>query len=178
MVVQINYNGAAGDFSWIVPMQNVPVEGSFDTFPQFAMQALDANTSPRIFLETNCENARFEADSGPLPSATGSDPNVKDNVTVHQQEQVGPFDVVVVESDSADDLVMWLRANGYRVTNPMLPYIENYVASQMKFLALKLQPTAKVSQIAPFQMTLPGTSPGVPLKMTALAAEPLSLIHI
>jgi hypothetical protein len=42
----------------------------------------------------------------------------------------------------------------------------------MKFLALKLQKDAETTDIQPFQFDLPGTSPSIPLRMTALAAEP------
>ena len=54
----------------------------------------------------------------------------------------------------------------------MEPYIAEYAAAGMKFLALRLTNDSKVSDITPFRMTLPGTSPTIPLKMTALAAEP------
>lgn len=164
MIVQISYQGAASDFAWVVPLADVPVDGSLDTFPQFALQALDANSSPQVFGGGWCFDAA--ADGGGPPEAREGE------VTVHVREEVGPYDVAVIESDSSDALITWLRDNEFRVTTPMEPYIADYAESGMKFLALRLQPESKVSDIAPFKMTLPGTSPSVPLKMTALAAEP------
>ncbi|MCA9614442.1 MAG: DUF2330 domain-containing protein [Sandaracinus sp.] len=165
MIVQIAFQGNAADFAWVVPLGNVPVEGSLDTFPQLALSALDANTGPQIYQGGGC----FEADA-----AAGAPSSREDDggVTVHVREEVGPYDVAVIESDDPSALVEWLRENGFRVTTPMEPYIAEYTAAGMKFLALRMQPDRKVSEIQPFRMTLPGTSPVLPLRMTALAAEP------
>jgi MYXO-CTERM domain-containing protein len=54
----------------------------------------------------------------------------------------------------------------------MEPYIERYTSEGLKFLALKLLDTADVKDLSPFRFTLPGTTPTIPLRMTALAAEP------
>jgi hypothetical protein len=54
----------------------------------------------------------------------------------------------------------------------MAPYVARYTEEGMKFLALKLQDTADVKDLKPFRFTLPGTAPSIPLRMTALAAEP------
>ena len=164
MIVQIGFQGNASEFAWIVPLGSVPVEGSLGTFPQAAITALDANSSPQVYGGGGC--LEFDAAAGP-PSADERGP-----VTVHTREVVGPYDVAVIESTDPDALVAWLRDNSFRVTNPMQPYIADYTAAGMKFLALRLTNEAKVSDIEPFRMTLPGTSPVVPLKMTALAAEP------
>ena len=165
MIVQISFQGRASDFAWVVPLGNVPVEGSLDTFPQGALTALDANSSPQVWGGGGCF----------LDAAAGGPPGAREDdgeVTVHVREEVGPYDVAVVESENPAALIEWLRDNEFRVTAPMEPYIAEYTTRRMKFLALRLQNDAKVSDIAPFKMTLPGTSPSVPLKMTALAAEP------
>ncbi len=149
----------------MVPLGSVPVEGSLDTFPQLALSALDANTGPQLWQAGDC----FDA------AAEGGPPSVRDDdggVTVHVREEVGPYDVAVIESEDPNALVLWLRENGFRVTTPMEPYIAEYTSEGLKFLALRLQPDAKVNEIQPFRMTLPGTSPVLPLRMTALAAEP------
>ncbi|MEM9071241.1 MAG: DUF2330 domain-containing protein [Myxococcota bacterium] len=166
MIVQIAFQGDAADFAWVVPLADVPVDGSLDTFPQGALTALDANSSPQIFPGGDCF---LDASA---PSAGGRGAEDDGEVTVHIREEVGPYDVAVVESEDPNALVEWLRENSFRVTAPMEPYISEYTAEGMKFLALRLQPERKVGEIAPFRMTLPGTSPVVPLKMTALAAEP------
>jgi len=167
MIVQINYQGDAASFAWVVPLANVPVEGSLDTFPQAALYALAANSSPVVYPDWGgCAFEDADAAGGPAPAGRDGE------VTVHLREEVGPYDVAVIESENPDALTEWLRENEYRITAPMEPYIRDYVEGGMKFLALRLSPESKVSQISPFRMRLPGTSPVIPLKMTALAAEP------
>jgi hypothetical protein len=93
-------------------------------------------------------------------------------VTVHIRAEVGDYSVAVIESEDPAALIDWLRAEGYRVTPPMEPYIERYTKEGLEFLALKLLDTADVSDLKPFRFTLSGTTPTIPLRMTALAAEP------
>jgi hypothetical protein len=91
---------------------------------------------------------------------------------VYVHAEVGPYEAVVVGSNDATALVTWLRERGYRITPAMDPYVARYIEEGMKFLALKLRDTATVQDLKPFQFTLPGTAPSIPLRMTALAAEP------
>ena len=169
MIVQIAYEGDADDFAWVVPLGQAPLEGSLDAdFPQGALTALDANTSPQLFPNGGCF-AELDASAGPPRNAAD------DGVTVLIREVVGPYDVAVIESDDPAALVAWLRRNEFRVTEAMAPYIEEYTldeSADFKFLALRLTSEADTKDISPFRMTLPGTAPVVPLKMTALAAEP------
>ncbi|MEM1414322.1 MAG: DUF2330 domain-containing protein [Myxococcota bacterium] len=171
MIVQIAYEGDADDFAWIVPLGQAPFDGSLDAdFPQGALTALDANTSPQLWPNGGC--FFLEADAGAGPPSGGRD---DDGVTIIIEETVGPYDVVVLESEDPQRLVQWLRDNEFRVTDPMTPYIQEYTldpGTDFKFLALKLTSGADTKDITPFKMTLPGTAPVVPLKMTALAAEP------
>lgn len=171
MVVQIAYAGGDDDFSWVLPLGAVPDAGSLEVFPQLALTSLAANTGPIFNMPPECWNY-FEGDAtaggGGLapPSAEDGD------VTVHLREEVGPYDVAVVESTDSAALVDWLRTNGYRITAPMEPYISTYTSEGMKFLALKLLPAADTSQIQPLKLTLPGQAPVVPVRLTAIAAEP------
>jgi MYXO-CTERM domain-containing protein len=164
MIVQIAFQGNAVDFAWIVPLGAVPE--SLGTFPEAAMTALDANSAPQVW-GGGC-GWELDASAGPPSGGPGRD----GEVIVHTREVVGPYDTAVIESTNPDALVEWLRTNEFRVTSPMEPYIADYTAAGMKFLALRLTNESKVGDIEPFRMTLPGTSPVVPLKMTALAAEP------
>lgn len=170
MIVQISYAGSAADFAWVLPLGEVPAVESLDTFPQLALTGLDAQTGPSFQWPEDCYGYLAEADaSGPPRAGAGGS---EGGVTVHIRETVGPFDVAVIESTDPSALVTWLRDNSFRVTPAMEPYIGIYTAEGMKFLALRLQPGAEVTDIEPFRFTLPGTSPSVPLRMTALAAEP------
>jgi hypothetical protein len=173
MTTQISYNGRAEDFAWILPLHEVPDVQSLAVFPQGALNALDSNSGP-IFQQPNDEACNrlvnlSAPQSARLPTSGPSQP---DPVTVFVRAEVGPYDAAVVGSESPTELVRWLRAEGYRITPVMEPYVARYTEEGMKFLALKLLETADVQDLKPFRFTLPGTAPSVPLRMTALAAEP------
>jgi hypothetical protein len=171
MTTQITYEGDAADFAWVLPLGEVPLEGSLAVFHQDALDALDNGTFP-IFMPplnglcylngTYCSGCN--RDSQVRPGDLG--------VTVHVRAEVGEYDVAVIESPDPAALITWLRREGYRITPAMHPYIEKYTREGLKFLALKLLETANVNALRPFRFSLPGTTPTIPLRMTALAAEP------
>lgn len=169
MTTQIAYNGAAEDFAWVLPLAAVPDPDSLAVFSQRALTALDAGTGP--VFDQPC----FAPEAGSDGGAAGGDGG--GGVTVHVRAEVGDYDVAVIESSDPAALIEWLRAEDYRVTEPMQPYIELYTSEGMKFLALKLLETADVKDLKPFRFTLPGNVASIPLRMTSLAAEPeMSLV--
>lgn len=170
MIVQIAYQGAAPDFAWVLPLADVPSVESLDTFPQLALTALDANTGPRFQMPDDCFLFELDASAGGPTRAENEDGD--DGVDVLIREEVGPYDVAVIASEDPEALVEWLRVEDFRVAPAMRPYIRLYTEMGQKFLALKLQADAVVSDIQPFRFTLPGTTPSIPLRMTAIAAEP------
>lgn len=169
MTTQISYNGAAEDFAWVLPLFEVPDPDSLAVFPQRALTGLDAATGP-IFYPP-CGYPEAAAGGG------GDQEDGGGGVTVHIRAEVGDYEVAVIESTDPAALIDWLRAEDYRVTEPMEPYIELYTNESMKFLALKLLETADVKDLKPFRFTMPGNAPSIPLRMTSLAAEPeMSLV--
>ncbi|WP_437276515.1 DUF2330 domain-containing protein [Sorangium sp. So ce375] len=170
MVTQIQYAGAAPDFAWVVPLAEVPAVESLAVFPQLALTALDTATGPQFQWpdDPGCSPPIFAPTAG---GATGGGVDDGD-VTVHIREEVGPYDVAVIESTDPTALIAWLRDNNFRVNDAMAPYIRTYTSEGMKFLALRLQPDAEVSDIQPFRFTLPSGSPSIPIRLTAVAAEP------
>lgn len=175
MTSQIAFAGEAEDFAWILPLAAVPAVESLSVVPQRALDALDAQSGPQFLLPDDpacsdyrgCPNC---AGGAPLPQA--QDDSAESPVDVYVQTTVGEYDVAVVGSEDPAALIQWLRDNNYRVTPPMEPYIELYTSEGLRFLALKLLPEADVNQLSAFRFTLPGTTPSIPLRMTALAAEP------
>jgi hypothetical protein len=173
MTTQISFTGDAADFAWVLPLSDVPLADSLAVYHQQALNALDANSGP-VFVPPDdpacysCFGCEFAVPAaGPADNADGGP-----SVTVFIRQEVGDYDVAVIESEDPAALVAWLRAEGYRITAPMEPYVERYTSEGLKFLALKLVAGADVQDLRPFRFTLPGTAPTIPLRMTALAAEP------
>jgi len=174
MTTQISFSGRAEDFAWVLPLSEVPALESLAVFSQKALTALDGNSGP-VFNPPDdpaCyNNLRYPVANAASPTAD-DDEAAPPPVTVYIRAEVGPYDAAVVGSEDPTELVRWLREAGYRITPAMEPYVARYTEEGMKFLALKLQDTAEVKDLKPFRFTLPGTAPSVPLRMTALAAEP------
>lgn len=166
--VQIEYTGSAPDFSWILPLpEAIDVESV--QVPEDAMAAfreLEVATDP-VFIppelpECVLRQPVVERMVAAAPAA----------VTVFASGEVGPYGFDVVGSEDPDALVTWLRENSYRVTEPMEPLIDLYVDEEFVFLAMKLRPDQGAQDVEPVRVTYPSERPMIPLRLTAVAANP------
>jgi MYXO-CTERM domain-containing protein len=174
VTVEIAYSGDPDKFSWIVPVSETPSEMS--VAPPSALRILDTATNVQIVPPpTTCsqENRDFAP-----PFASGEDSfaaedgDANGGVNVEDLPVVGPYDPEVISSDDPDALIEWLEENEYLITDEMKPYIEDYVAAGYKFMGVKLIPDAGVTDISPLKWTCPEGDPLIPIKLTAVAAEP------
>ena len=153
--VQIEYTGSAPDFSWILPL------------PEDAMAAfseLEVATDP-VFIPPPLPECVINA---PIMMAMA----LQASVEVFASGEVGPYGFDVVGSDDPDALVTWLRENSYLVTEAMEPLIDLYVEEGFVFLAMKLRPGQGVQDVEPVKVTYPSSGPMIPLRLTAVAANP------
>lgn len=156
-IVGINYEGAADDFSWVVPVPSPP---ELDVAPVNALNVLQNTTNPRFNPPPNyCGGVIW--DNGGRGGGGGD---------YLQQGNVGPYDYAIIASDNPSEMIEWLRDNGYRVTEDMEPIIAEYVIEGMYFLAMKLSNDAEVGDIQPVKMTYISDKPTIPLRLTAVAA--------
>jgi hypothetical protein len=166
MIVQISYQGKAEDFAWLLPLAEPPKESDLAVFPQRALTALDAQTG--VSVNSGC--------IATAASAPGANQAVDDAehgaVDVYVRTQIGNYAVVVIGSKDAQATADWLKDNDFRISEAMLGFIKLYTAEGMKFLALKLLPDKTANDITPFKLTLAGESPSIPLRLSAVAAEP------
>ncbi|HEX2879645.1 MAG TPA: DUF2330 domain-containing protein [Polyangiaceae bacterium] len=164
--VNIQYAGERDSFAWIVPVPSPPELGEF---PQGVFNAIDVATQPRYFSN----QCFFGADNAGAPTASpGSNEGGSPGVTIINRQQVGAFDTVTLEGDTAEVLIEWLQMNDYRITTKMQPFIQEYIDDGMMFVAMKLLPDAQVADIAPISMTYQGDRPMIPIRLTTVAAQP------
>ena len=169
--IQIQYTGSAPDFSWILPIP-VPIAAEDIEAPEDAMTAfteLETLTNPTfippVFPDCAMVVMSAEADDGAIPAEAGG-------VTVFATGEVGPFGFNVIGSDDPAALITWLRTNQYTVTEQMEPLIDVYVAEKFAFLAMRLLPESGVQDIQPIKITYATEKPMIPLRLTAVAANP------
>lgn len=165
--VQINYVGEAPDFSWVVPVPSVP---EVDVAEMATFDELDRLTQPVIFAPPIPDCAAIVM---PMSASAEMDSVAEDGgVEVLASGTAGPFAFDVVDSDDPFALIDWLRDNDYQVTEEMEPLIQVYNEEGMPFLAMKLQPEAGVQDIQPVAMTYESEQPMIPIRLTAVAAQP------
>lgn len=167
-IIQIQYTGFDIDFSWILPIP-VPITAEDLEVPETADTAfteLEVATNPRYIPPPLPECAMIEFEDMVVESAA------EEGVEVFAEGDVGPYEFVVIGSEDPEALVNWLRDNGYRVEEPMIPLIDVYVEEQFAFLAMRLQPEFGVQDIQPIKITYPSENPMIPLRLTAVAANP------
>ena len=167
--VQINYTGAPDTFAWVVPVPNPP---KLDVIPITTLRELDRLTQPVYMPPPFSDACRDTLSRRPLPAAQAPAGSARDGVTVFGQGEVGPFNYAIIGSEDPKALVKWLRDNKYQITDAMEPFVDVYVKEQMVFLAMKLQPNKQVRDIQPVKMTYKSTKPMIPLRLTAVAANP------
>ena len=179
--IQILYTGDAAKFSWVVPVDAAPTlsvgtDSLFSslnsvTQPRFqASQVIDGTCIPQPMPSRGSGGAT--SSGGATGSAGSGGTGGNGGVTVSFQGAVGPFDAAVIKSDDPMALKMWLSDNGYVVSDAAAALIDAYVHENKYFVALKLLNGVGVRSIQPIVLTFRGTEACVPLRLTAIAANP------
>jgi hypothetical protein len=165
--VQISYTGRPEDFAWVLPMPSVP---KVDTATSTMFRDLDRLTVP-VYIGPRppaCLQRPIPAMAAPAPAGARAEGS---NTTVLASGEVGPFAYDVVTSPDPLDLVAWLRNNGYRITDEMIPLVRVYTDEGLVFLAMKLKPGQNTSDVTPVKLTYDASLATIPLRLTAVAAQ-------
>jgi len=166
--VQIQYTGSAPEFSWVLPLP-AAISAEDIEVPEDAMAAfneLEIATNPVFIAPPVPECAQIEVMEQVNPSAGSGE------VTVFASGEVGPYGFDVVGSEDPLAMITWLREHQYQVTPEMEPLIDVYVQEKFVFLAMRLLPESEASDVQPVKITYPSATPMIPLRLTAVAANP------
>jgi MYXO-CTERM domain-containing protein len=175
--IQILYSGTAADFSWVLPIDAVPTitVGTDRVFTQVA-QLTRPTYGATTVVEGECKTDPNFGDRTPTSvggtGAGGFSGTVDGSagVNVVFRGDVGPFDAVVLHSTSSAELLAWLAANAFVVSDTARSIIDEYVALNKYFVAVKLLSGQETGAIQPVVLKFAGEVPCVPLKLTAIAA--------
>jgi len=188
-VIQIQYQGPSKSFSWLLPISSVPkADSDIGIASNLALQRLQSATNPNYTLTTRVEGTCRQdesqstgAGSGGTASSTfpgGPSFNAGDGgVTVEASGVVGSFDWTVISldaslADPADAAVSWLKANAFDVPSGSAALLGPYLQDGLYLLALKLTKGADTGSIRPIVLTYTGSEASIPVKLTAVAANP------
>jgi hypothetical protein len=150
-----------------VPVPSVP---EVDVAEMSTFDELSNLTAPIFFPPLMPDCAPIPVPSMALADSAGGAAN--ESVEVLASGTAGPYAYDVVTSPDPNALILWLRDTSYRITEQMEPLVHVYTDEGMVFLAMKLQPEEVVQDIQPIKMTYESTQPMIPLRLTAVAANP------
>lgn len=179
--VQLQYQGNDPSFAWIVPVPETP-EVEIGVGQQM-FDLLEAQTRPQFVRTSSGASLAAPAAADFVPAGCGGsfgEPGMSlryvpvPTVEVWKNERVGPYDVVTLSAETAEDVNNWLGANGYRPVPGSEPVVQEYLDAGYKLLALKLAPEADASAVEPIKMTYRDSRGcgSIPVKLTAFAAVP------
>ncbi len=171
--IQISYTGEDSQFSWVLPLQKQPTLGIGS---DSVFQILEMYTAPSFQIQWQAKDNCYpnygcmleDASGGGPPNAGGG----TGGVTVLAQQNIGPYETVVIQGDTGAAIVKWLNDNKFIQPASTTSLIDLYVKQKYVFLALKLQKDKSAGDLAPIVVTLDETSPCLPLRLTQLAAKP------
>lgn len=170
-LVRIQYQGPAEEFSWVVPVPGIP---DVTTSSELLFTAIDNQTRPQFRVQYEGEGCRpffdIETFQFAAPAADGAAGGGE--VLILEERAVGPFDLQVVRSDDPAAMAKWLADNNYDLTERGEELIAPYVEEGMNFVALRLQKDKDVGDLVPLKMVYTTDRPMVPIRLTAVAAEP------
>jgi hypothetical protein len=183
-VIEIQYQGPAEQFSWLLPISSVPMGDEIAVASNAALQRLKQATNPQynltVRVEGTCDEREFPQ-SASNDSSGSSGPGInlsggEKGVTVEAQGVVGSFEWTAISvdealADPADVATTWLRDNGYDVPEGAAGLLRPYLEEGLYLLALKLVKGADVGSIRPIVLTYDAELPMIPIKLTAVAAN-------
>lgn len=173
--VQIQYQGSAERFAWVVPMPKVP---EVTVGSQLLFQNMLQGTVPTYGYNNQFDQCGapsnggggFAGGSGSGGAAGGSSLDAGGGPTVVFKETVGAFEVTALQGGTAQEVMNWLVTNNYQTIPTAVSILDDYVKQGYVFVAVKLTAGASTDEIHPLVFRYPGNEPCVPLKLTAVAA--------
>jgi MYXO-CTERM domain-containing protein len=174
--VQIQYQGDAERFAWVVPMQKIP-EVTVGSQRLFAN--LLANTVPTFSYAQQtdvCGGGTGGGTGGSLSTggtggaSSGGSAGGGGGPSVVFQKTVGAFEVTVLQGGTAQEVGDWLTTNNYQQIPNAAALLQQYVERSFVFAAIKLTAGAGTEEIHPLVFKYEGNEPCVPIVLTAVAA--------
>jgi len=124
IIFQIDYEGDAEDFAWVIPVPGYPKLFSVED---------------EIFYELH-ELTKIVPPSGFGCAVTALPPGLEDEgVHIWEENQVGIYHTTTLSATDPNSLVNWLNDNGYAFPAEGQEILDYYVQKQWFFVAMKIQ---------------------------------------
>ena len=169
--IQIQYEGDASEFGWLLPVPAVPefALGTDELFTQILQQ-----TQPRYRLNTQfpdqCGGPVFAG--GPGRDSASEDGNGGNGGPLVVEDSVGPYDYAVLKADDDQEMFDWLVDNSYFIPTGTEDVVGPYIRPGAYFLALKLRSGESAGNLQPIVLRYRSDYPMIPIILTSVAANP------
>jgi len=164
IIFQIDYEGDAEDFAWVVPVPGYPKLFSVEDDIFYELHKLTQPPPPSNF---GCGWGTGQ----PFPGLGD------EGVHVWEENQVGIYHTTTLSATDPNSLVAWLNDNGYAFPAEGQEILDYYVQKNWFFVAMKIQheETMKISEnytgaIQPIGIMFFSDEIVYPLKISALSA--------
>lgn len=172
--IQIQYAGEATEFGWLLPLPSVPKDGLQLGVEELFTQMINT-TQPKYRLNRvtpeSCEfqfGGRF---GGIANDAQNAPPSESDDLVV-VEDSIGPYDYVILNASTKDEMFDWLVTNGYFIPTGTEDVVKPYIYEGAYFLALKLRKGNDAGDIQPVVLRYEADYAMIPLVLTSVAANP------
>ena len=184
--IQIQYEGEAENFAWIIPVTEVPEvlvgnQALFNNLLNATVPVFTTNTrsigdcSGGGSIGLCGDDAAFVDEIGALSSGGfedegGWEEGEAPGPEILDRGFAGAFEYVTLTGDNIDEIIEWLDTNNYAQDEDAPPILQEYLDEGFVFVAVKLRSGADVDEIHPLAIRYPGTEPCIPIRLTRIAA--------
>lgn len=180
LVLRVKYRGQATEFAWVVPVPSVPEVDVVERDERTYVKSL--------FGELSMHTQRREEWIARPPSRGGEESGMTlgaSRVDVVERKTVGVYDIAVLEAQSADALLEWLRENGFLYPADRMDVLEHYIDRDWVFVATRIAPDELTEQVAldlrtgdlqPLLLRFQSEAMVYPLRMSSLNAGEVEVL--
>jgi hypothetical protein len=183
---RITYTGEAKDFAWVLP---VTPGAKLETAAAAWIEAIVGGTkpvpqSPAVTCAPPPPPAPgCHCKGGDETPGTGGGNTFgeSEGVTVVHRANVGPYDTVTIKSGMPGAIYKWLTDNGYAIPPEVQPFLDDYTAKGLEFLAVRFLPNTGVEDMVPLRVIMAGVVTTFPLPMLNAGANvkvPINLVAL
>lgn len=162
LVLSIQYDGAVGEFAWIIPVESKPEVDVLAGAPFTELRKMTRIQEPV---------APTGALRAPATAATEA------SVQVLERKEAGPYDLAVLRASNTGGLYEWLKKNGFKLDKNSRGALDSYVTRNFVFVAARIRPGSQQNQtvaerlrsgtIAPLHMAYKTPQLSYPLRVTS-----------
>jgi hypothetical protein len=178
-----DYQGDLTEFALVIPVPPGVTEDDVSVVDRSVIERVAEYSAPRLVSYT-CDDLYPKVRRG---GCSGTDAGIRTlssndggafegqgslDVTVEQEFAVGEYEIVILSSETADDLVTWLQNEGYGVSDEAVALFGEYIEGGSQFFAAKvtLQEAPKLAgtNLSPLQVRYESQTLSLPIRLGTL----------